>query len=299
MNNSKIFSNAVAIADERGLLGKEQLSRLAAAEYDDALKMLRDYGYADCGDSADIDLFFGRQTRALAAYVEEYCPDKYLKKIIFNRYLYVNAKAVYKNNITGGEYGIYDFVPSDEKTLRENKYIAEAYDKLNAEGNVSARKIDIVLTAAMYKDNLDCASKSYEKILSEYVKSEIDLKNALTVLRVVALEKNWDYAAEMLVKGGNIPFNVLKEGFERGVSAWENTFLAEVLDRDITGNEAAADEYLIGVALKKRMEMTSVSPFFGYYLKKSAELKTVKMILTCIKNGVREEIRKRLRCYYE
>ena len=84
MNTSKIFSNAVAVSDERKLLGKEQLTRLSSASYDDAIKMLKDYGYVDCDESADLDAFFYAQTEALVDYIEEYCSNIYLKRILLN-----------------------------------------------------------------------------------------------------------------------------------------------------------------------------------------------------------------------
>ncbi len=299
MNSSKIFSNAVAISDERRLLGREQLTRLSSAGYDDAIKMLKDYGYADSGESVDLDVFFYAQTLALVEYIKENCPDKFLLRILLNRYLYVNAKAVYKSKITKKRAEGYGFFSFDEEELTTNPFIAAAYKRLDEKNETDARAIDVALTQAMYDDNLYCASKSRDRLLKRYVAAEIDLKNVITCLRASRLKRSFEFADEMLVNGGKLSKDRLSEVYEGGVAALENTELSGITADDAVEVEALGDEYLLATALSKRINFDSISPFFGYCIKKSMELKTVKMILTCIKNGVPREIDKRLRCYYD
>jgi len=298
MNTSKIFSNAVAVSDERKLLGKEQLTRLSSASYDDAIKMLKDYGYVDCEESADLDAFFYAQTQALVDYIEEYCPDIYLKRILLSRYLYVNAKSAYKSIVTKKPAEGYGFLPLDAQELAEDTFIKKAFDELDGDENVTARKIDIRLTQAMYDEYIYCAKKSGERMLKKYVVSEIDIKNLLTCLRASKLGKNFDFVSDMLIKGGKLSSQILQTVFSEGIKALEDTEFAG-LSEDAVKTEADGEEYLLTLALKKRIDYDSVSPFFSYCLKKNMELKTVKMILTCVRNGVPEEITKRLRCYYD
>ena len=298
MNTSKIFSNAVAVSDERKLLGKEQLTRLSSASYDDAIKMLKDYGYVDCDESADLDAFFYAQTEALVDYIEEYCSNIYLKRILLSRYFYVNSKSVYKSKVNKKQAEGYGFLPLDEEQLKENAFVKEAFDELDAEENITARKIDIRLTQAMYDDCIYCAKKSGERILKKYVISEIDIKNLLTCLRANKLCKEFDFVSDMLIKGGKLSTEILKDVLYNGINALQDTEYAGLSD-DAVKTEADGEEYLLTLALKKRIDYDSVSPFFSYCLKKNMELKTVKLILTCVRNGVPEEITKRLRCYYD
>jgi len=299
MNTSKIFSNAVAVCDERKLLGNEQLTRLMSASYDDAVKMLKDYGYADTEESADLDAFFYSQTLDLVEYIKEYCPNKYLLDILLNRYLYVNAKAVYKSQFTARQAEGYGFFPLNVEELKEVLAIKDAYEKMDALGVNDARRIDIILTQCMYDNNLHCATKSHDRTLKRYVVSEIDIKNILTCLRAKRLGKDFEYTSEMIIRGGKLKEDTLRQVFEQGVKGLEDTEYEGLFFDDAVQTETDGEEYLLSVALCKRMDFDSVSPFFGYCLKKMMEHRTVKMILTCIKNGVPQEISKRLRCYYD
>ena len=192
----------------------------------------------------------------------------------------------------------YGFLPLDVQELAGNAFIKKAFDELECDENVTARKIDIRLTQAMYDECIYCAKKSGERMLKKYVVSEIDIKNVLTCLRASKLNKDFDFVSDMLIKGGKLSVQTLQAVLSYGIKALADTEFAS-LSEDAVKTEADGEEYLLALALKKRIDYDSVSPFFSYCLKKSMELKTVKMILTCVRNGVPEEITKRLRCYYD
>lgn len=314
MNESKIFSSAVAVTAEASLLTREQITRLSNADFEGAVKMLHDYGYGGGilnEGSFDIDRLFNGLLNDFILFVEDNCPDPFLQRILLNRYLYGNAKALYKFKLTGKIYpaALYGDTAELKEKIETAVYdglpvfLQRALNSLDGLGGSDSRTVDQTLTQAMYDDDLYQARKSHNKILRRYVSGEIDFINALTALRTAAAGRDWEFGRYMLITGGSIPEGKIFEVYNGGPAALEGTYLEALYEDGKLGDllrfEAEEDEFLLQTASMQRLEMNSISPFFAYCIRRLTEFKVVKMILTCIKNNVREEIPKRLRCIYD
>ena len=313
---TRIYANAVAKYNEGRLLDAEKIRRLIDAEFSDAVKMLCDYGYGGGvvdENRYDIDAFISGEISALIDYVVSSSPSEYLTEVLVNKFLYGNAKAYYKARYTGklNESSLY--VMHDEE-VREGiekgeydalpKFLADALISLDSEFDgldPDPKRIDIVLTQAMYAHNVYAANKSRSKVLVKYVKGGIDLKNISTALRARALRASYDSFKQSLIAGGSLNEEQLAAVFNAEDPAKEirETEYDFLIERDelpsLARIEALTDDYLASIWGANSDDMQSLAPFVSYFIAKEREYVTVKMILTCIKNGARGEIADRMR----
>ena len=172
---TKIYANSVAKYNEGKLLDAEKLRRLIDAEFSDAVKMLCDYGYGGGAldeKSYDIDAFISAETAKLIEYAATDSPSAELTRVLTNRFLYGNAKAYYKARITDrpNPAAVYAMADADVRQgIEKAEYAAlppamtEALAALDAEFSekpADPKRIDIVLTRAMYADSVAAAKKS-------------------------------------------------------------------------------------------------------------------------------------------
>lgn len=279
MRKDAVFSNAVAKAAEAELLTKEAILRLSAADFGDAVKMLREYGYNDGSteENFNIDRFIGERVEKLISFIQEYSPTQAIEEFLLAPYLYNNIKAEYKRKCGGNKAKLYNINGAEGVYEGDYSHVDQfASEALNKLDNMKKDPyiIDRELTAAMFKYKLLKAKKSGCSLLIKYVKAEIDSLNRITLLRA---EKMGLDPCEFFIEGG------------------DNSFDEEFDTTDIVKLEIQADNYLLKIAESNNNDMDSLGPFFSYVLRQNAELKTVKMILVCIKCGAGKEIQSRIR----
>ena len=291
MRKDAVFSNAVCKAAEVDLLTPEALLRLSAADFDEAIKMLHDYGYNEgviTEGSFDIDRFIGGQISALIGFVKEYSPSSEVEDFIVAPYLFNNIKAEYKRKRGGAKTRLYDIDGAagvaDGDYSRLDAKIKEVLLSLD-EQEVSSSDIDLALTKAMYEYKLKKAKKSGSGLLVKYAKAEIDTVNIITMQRSAKLNMSEAEKTKLFITGGNIKTDTEDLPKE----------YAEFDLNDLIKLETQADNYLLQLADSQSSNMDSVGPLLSYALRKSIEFKTVKMILVCIKSDARREIPLRLR----
>ncbi len=283
MRKDVVFCNAVSKAEEVKLLSPEALIRLSAAEFDDAVKMLHDYGYNEgvlTSGSFDIDLFIGEQVGQLISFIKEYSCSDELEDFLLAPYLINNIKAEYKRRLSGNASKLYQVETGDVYGKDYSKLhisIKRALVALDEKNESLPQKIDLALTEALYEYRLALAKKSKNKLLVEYAKSEIDIINIISSVRC---------AAAPFIDGGYIKGSINGDLPSR----YEHFDLNNPVKL-----EAQGDDFLLTVASSYSHEMSSVGPFIGYVQRKMSEFKTVKMILVCIKSDARSEISLRLR----
>lgn len=313
---TKIYANSVAKYNEGKLLDAEKLRRLIDAEFSDAVKMLCDYGYGGGAldeKSYDIDAFISAETAKLIEYAATDSPSAELTRVLTNRFLYGNAKAYYKARITDrpNPAAVYAMADADVRQgIEKAEYAAlppamtEALAALDAEFSekpADPKRIDIVLTRAMYADSVAAAKKSGNKALKAFVAGQIDAANILSALRARALRMREAALRALWIAGGTVDEDTTAAVFaaEDPAAVLADTPYGDWFSSDEAANlpqtEARIDDYLFEIWAAERENMLSFSPFVSYFTAQLAEYKTVKTILTCLKYNARDEIRSRLR----
>lgn len=314
---SAIYANTLAIIRENEMLSEEKFIRLSDAEFSDAVKMLRDYGYGSPTETTDAGSFVTSGINSLIAFVEDECPSPWLKKFILNQFSYGNAKLLYKSRFVSVDKDAFYEMKGLEELKRANQdrnyedlppKMRDAFVLLDerSEGReLTSKEIDIVFTRAMNEDNLKCSEKCGLKI-KKFYRTKIDLINIITTLRCKRLKVSEENCREMLLTGGYKDekyfielFNLTEERFEETLqkSGYENIVTANDI-ADLTGAEQRADDYLLGLTKRQLVEYTSREPFLRYFLLQMREFGLIKYLLISLKNGARETLKGRLKELY-
>lgn len=316
---TKIYANTLAKQNEGRLLSQEKLRRLAEADADSLGKMLVDYGYgslihatADFGADALIEA----ETRRLINFVESDCFDENTAAVLLMRFAYNNVKARYKFKlgVAPREDALYALENDVGEAVERGDYstcsdiLAETLKRLdedNMRKPLSAAQIDAALTKAMYAE-MSAKAKKCGKAVKKYVTAKIDFANLTAALRAMRLKADASESDEMFLQGGSLKAETLGEavrgGLENFASHFSETEYYDILKRVSDGGFAAlpAFESDAGAIESSFFDgdienMLSEAPTLHYYAAAMNEYKTVGIIVTCIKNGARDEINKRVR----
>ncbi|MBP5593112.1 MAG: V-type ATPase subunit [Clostridia bacterium] len=312
---SNIYANTLASQNEKQLLDDDKLRRIIDSDYDGALKLLSDYGFGDAqtvGKSADE--IINAETDKLVAFVREYAHSDSVRDVLLSQFAFNNVKAAYKAMSSGikvPEGSIYPAFKDYADMVVAKEYddlpaeIKETLTRLDekAEEGLSASEIDIELSKAEYR--FKEKKSALNKKLHDYVVSQAMLTNVLTLIRCYNLSRS---ALEL--RAQLLPVKKLDyEAFEVALSGSRDQLKAFIEDcgfdeiigeigehgEKIADIEKNVDEYLYLRLVSGREAFTSSAPFVKYFYRKSLELKMVKTVLVCIKNGRTEELKRRLR----
>lgn len=311
----KIFANTLASYEEKDLIDADKLRRLTDATYPEALRLLADFGWSDESGADDI---LAARTARLLEFVREYAPTDKVRDVLCAEFVFHNAKAAYKGKVSGADvsralYGGFGYVAQGIENGDYSELPAslaeclETLDEKYLTEKPKAREIEAAITQARY-DYLVARSKG-ERMLSEYVKSELDLKNLMTLYRCRVLGMNRRDFGAMFIRGGSIK----ESDAARALEGTDEAFYSFFADTEygelfaaagegadaLTELETGADDYLYALTLAGRDNFLSDVPFINYFMRALLEIKTVRTVLVCIKNGVTGEIKRRLRAIYD
>lgn len=318
------FANATAKAKELGLFGEERLRRMVeATTLSEAVKVLVEvnYGGGAVGkDDNDFETILGAESALVESYIKTTAPAGIGFELFGLKHDYHNLKALVKSSYSGidpesmleegGQIEISalkEALASDTFTL--NEYMANALIDLGyrTEERPSPRRIDTVIDGAMFKEIKDRVSqKGVAPEVKEYFCLNSDGINLAQYARCVKLGLNSKFFADGYVEGGSYTLeeligafdNVekLRELLKNGVFA---PYVDMLISGDVTEFETARDNIMLDVFRVRKNDMFSVAPVMGYYLGKLNEIKGLRIVLVCVKNGVeKDEIEKRLRKLY-
>lgn len=317
--NSKIYANMLVSLESAKLIDEEKLRRIADASPFDALKILADYGWSD---AEDIETLISKETANLLEFINEYCADETVKAMLLTPFIFNNAKAAYKNRLTGSETpeayyngvnitdgaasGDYSALPA-EMGAALTKLDESMEAQIDQSKKLPPKIIDEALTTAMYAF-LKRISKT-KKTLAGYTSAQIDMLNIMTFIRAQLLGIDIRSAAESLITGGKIDADALTEAAADGSEALGgfigDSAYAEVFAGFEDGAQAIADietrmdNQLYSLTAKGAGGFLGNAPLINYFYKKLAELKTVKMVVLLSAGGKKGEISRRTRIFDE
>lgn len=318
--NSVLYANARVSARLEGMLTAERYQRLLDAE--DPLALLRELGWQGTTEEE----MMREAVDSVYAFLREAAPVESGKQAFLKRNDYHNAKLFMKGKYLRREVPAallyldsledtvalkdavlsdrYEFLPSPmAKALEE-------IDSAFAQGDRRSKKIDCLLTNAMYADLLETLAPC--RPLREIVQKEIDFCNLSVLLRVRSHKLSAATLAEELLEGGTLSkesltacLDLSEDGLMEqlrysGYAAFVQTALA-----DLKGSgalplfERDSENALMAEYRRERGKAESPLYFFGYVYARLAEVKNVRIVLA----GRRAElpqakIRERMRDLY-
>lgn len=315
------FAVAKVRANENRLLSKSNFeSLICAKDYDTALKILSDAGYGEFL-LRDADEILSEKQSEIYELVYSCSPDKSCIDFLIVKNDFHNAKAILKSMITNNDAKKYYIspsviVPEDLETAIKNKsfsklpeFLAQpcqkAYDILvkTLDGQLS----DVILDRAALEAQILLSEKSGERFSVGLAKLMAALYDIKIALRASARGKEllfYEYAlantdlididelSKAALKGTKDVLEYAKAaGFEREAESFEKSQAAF---------EKSIDDELTSYVSGAKYTSLGISPLIAFCLVGENQIKSVRIILSCKKNGFDEQsIRERVRVQYE
>lgn len=321
INVSLEFANARIKSLEKNLLTSDKIVRLIdCSNIDEALKILAENEYGDglLTEDTDADDLLLREENKATKIFTELMPIGYGLETFAMKNDFHNAKAFYKSKISAHSnkralkpVGLYDVDIAVEKENYsslplEMKNALEYLDKEREKRQLTGLDIDIALDQAYFKEVLNILLRSKKSVVSEYYKNLIECTNIKTFIRCKKTSAKFDFFEKCFINGGALTLDKFKAMYPLTVdeinekmrfSDWKDAFI--VANESLVAFETYTDNLLLRLIKKQKSDMFTPSPLLGYYLGKLCEIKVVRTVLTCMKNGAdKEEIRVRVRETY-
>lgn len=325
MSNA-VYAAARARSQEVYLIGEERLNRLVeSATVNDAIKILSEIGFGkgvSDAAGANYESLIYAEKNALYDFIRETCAYPEITRYLLAKSDYKNAEAFVKCKYLKLEADklteVSGLIPKE--TLKE-KILKDDYDELpkpmkeallfSDEAFVSSAATGACISSAFEKAYFEdiCGVAKKNKYLLELYKVKADAANAGIALRT----RNYAYAKNQFVKTGRLkeedlkslceePYDALLNKYGRGD---DNDFLTRAITAAKNGKplsdfEREADSFAVEYVKRDKYATEGALPFLQYCLYKLADLTNVRIILSGINGGAdKNEIRKRLRAYYE
>ncbi len=320
---------AYAVARVRGmetrLLDRQWIERLLSESADGAIKALADSAYQDAVADVDtpeaIEIGLEKATAELLTTIAEIAPDPELIDLFRIRWDYSNLKSFLKASllkIGSGDAGIVDgigTVPAAalEEAVRDRNYTMLPGFLANAARDASAAYrdqgelsiIDQILDSSLWKHALAAAAGN--GFLTNYFRTEIDLINIKTFMRIKVMNRDQGDLARAFIPGGTLDLSFFRaaqgepvDSFARSIEYGRYGALAEVLRESSPENryaiELACDNILIQFVERAKTVAYSIEPLVAFILYRTIEIKLVRMALVAKLDGIeRGEVEGRLR----
>ncbi len=330
-NFEKIYSNTTASLKANALINFDKLNYLLdAKDGSSALKILAELGFGDgavVSNSLDFELLCEAEEKNLFDFIEKFAVTDEIKQLLNLKAVYHNLKACVKAKFfkkvdlkaCAVSYVLPNFEEVAEKVASEeygdfSLFIQSALTKLsslNAVGNLSPQKIDVILDKAYYDELFDLLEKIDDKKLTSYYKIEVDIKNISICARSLRFDLNPVHTLDILFSNVTISKDIFVKFLEVGLEKIVEEFvftpykellmvLAENNETSFVRFETIADNLMFDIYKKdKFMPTEGIDPFIAFVLAKNIVIKNVRLIMVCLNNNIdKNQIRERLRVTY-
>ena len=164
----------------------------------------------------------------------------------------------------------------------------------------------------MFRHMLDIAKEIQNRFVENYVRSQIDLTNVKSLIRVKKQNKDRKFLKEVLIEGGNTDkdnlISLLMDNVESIAGKLSYADYIEPLRLGVedyikTGSlnslEKLTDDYIVKIMKDAKYVSFGPEPVIAYIFAKENEIKLIRIIMVGKINGIDGEvIRERLRENY-
>ena len=316
------FAYAVARirANENKLLGKSVIESLInASSYSEALRILSEAGYGDF-EKYDEDVILTKRQAEAFELICESAPDKNCLDFLIVKNDFHNIKAIIKAMVSGKDCSEMLMTPHTVdpklfiKALESKDYsvlpehfagvVSKAYALVTE--TMDGQALEVYLDRECLEMSVYLAKRSKDEFsvkLSELMCALSDIKIALRCLKTgkdSSFVMNAIADCSLFTKKSLC--DALADG-EKGLVSFVKmlgfTALSEGLVSGFAAFEKVSDDMLIERIKGAKYQSLGIAPLVAYYFATDAEVKTVRIILSCKKNSVEtEKIRERVRELY-
>lgn len=316
------FAYAVARirSNENKLLSHSVIeSLISASTYKDALKILGESGYGDFSKHDEEKILSDVQKRAFEL-IYESAPDKKCLDFLIVKNDFHNIKAILKCMVSGKTCEGLLLTPSVLDTeelisaLKAKQFedlqkpfcdiAKQAYELVTT--TMDGQKLEIFLDRKCLEVCLEFAELSEDDFSIELSRLMVILSDIRIALRCLNNHKDIDFVSSAVCPVSGYNTDDICKACVSGIDelcAYVNRIGFEKLSASIKLGYAAfektSDDMLVEKIRHAKYQCLGIAPLVAYYFAADAEVKTVRIILSCKKNGIdNDKIKERVRELY-
>lgn len=321
MNDTSLaFADAQIRALENSLLTKTQFDALIEAEdVKEILELLTSYGWTSTDNALDAQAVLAKQADQVWELVDPLLKNRPEHDLLTCQHDYHNIKVAIKSLLLSRQPQEYikptrldldtllsvigekrfDDLPHP---LREAAILA--YERATRSGD--GQQIDTVLDHAALVEYLRLGATCENEFCRKYATRTVDIADMKIAYRAGLAGKNLDFLTDALVYTETLNAALLAKAATAGPEELSDYLrstplaeFAEVLAESPTAFEKKCDDALIDLLTETKQIAFGVEPILAYYLAKENEIRNLRILLVCKKNGTSvETITERMRELY-
>lgn len=307
-----IWATAQVRVLETGMLTKGTLLNMAdAPDFAGAVELLGSTEYAMTGRQpslAQTEQMLLERRAAVRELFVDLMLDSELVEILKAREDFANMRLAVRRVVTekpvGTDYSDAGSVPAEqfeeifeqEDYERFPDYLQDAVEEaiLGYYQNKDIRQIDYGIDNVASAYNLRAAERLGSVFLLSLFRTQIDLTNIRTMLRLKMAERD---EKNLFITGGFVETDRFVHGLDVGYEALATLFYATPYHGVVEGGvsylmteqsflhlEKNCQDHLMGFMKTTRVITAGPQPVIAYLMMKENEIRTVRMVLTCKKN---------------
>lgn len=325
-----VFASSVVRSVEKNLLSRENTEAMIDSRtMADALKILIDHGYGenmDAAEAGDVEALLSGEIRRAYSFIRSIAPDEEDLYVFLFPYDYHNLKVLVKAEITDTDpspflmdmgtigagrlataYRERDFVVMTSKMREGILEVLDVYAR-----TADPQQIDFILDKYCYREMVEAAERTENDYVMGYVKLLIDTVNLKTFVRLRRMKKSWDIFSQVFLPGGRIQEKLFINSFDEPFEQFADRLIPYGLETPMaagaamiresgsfTDLERLCDNSIMKYAKEAKYISFGIEPLAAYLIAKEAEIKTVRIAMTGLSQGLgREMMAERLRETY-
>lgn len=316
------FAVARIRANENRLLTAADVERLvSAADFKECIEILKSKGYVfESENGEDFSLALEKQRKALWTLLSETAPDKAQLKALCVQNDYYNLKAALKSMIAEKSANeLFAYPTTLDVEALEKAMVSHDFSALPGSMGECARlayetacrtengqSADIIIDKAALTAILAASKESGCPMLEKIAVYFCACANIKIAYRSAKAKKSLDFVEKALADVDGIDSKELAAAASKGTDEVleylkKTPFSKEVelLSKSAAAFEKVCDDKIIEFARDAKYVFFGFEPLAAYYYAKTAELKTVRLVLCSKKSKADEKIiRERVRALY-
>jgi V/A-type H+/Na+-transporting ATPase subunit C len=316
-----VYAVARIRANEIKLLNGADIEQLiAATSYENAVRILDDKGFMDDKNNEDVNYSLKQQANKTWQLLSEIAPDISELEFLIVKNDYHNIKAALKALVSDIKDLAYFVEPSIIKpdlindailNKKFNELLSFARDAAEETYEVLIRTMDgqitdIMIDVMALNNMILRAEKSDNNFIKKLVELICVTANIKTALRAARTGKDEQFLETALCQTKTLDKSALVNAAKKGseeflqfLSSSAYSEAAEYIKISTTSFEKWCDDILMSHIESAKLISFGIEPLIAYYIAKDAEIKTVRIILSCKHNNLSvETIKERVRKLY-
>jgi V/A-type H+-transporting ATPase subunit C len=308
------FSTAKVRVLESMLLTRATLADMAsAANFESTLELLGGSEYASASTAenfAAIEAMLLERRAAARAEFAELMLDEEIVDLLRAREDFANMRLAIRRVVTGKPIGLdysnegsvpaeeFEEIFEQENYSRFPDYLQDGVEEavLGYYESKDIRTIDYAIDRVMAAYKIKRAEELQSVFLESLYRTRVDITNIRTMLRLKMAERD---ERNLFLEGGFIETSRFVHGLDAGYEALAGLFYATCYNDIVEGGvnyltskqsflglEKLCEEHVMGFLKTTQSLASGPQPVIAYFLRKENEIRTLRMVLSCKKNGL-------------